>query len=199
MADRSTSIKVDAFIEREEKWQAEFAALRRIILDCDCGLVEDFKWGVPCYTFQGQNVVLIHGFKAYCAVLFVKGALLQDPHGILVQQTENVQAARQARFTSVAEIEARAEALRASILEAVEIERSGREIDFKKTAEFAMPDELRLRFESQPELKAAFEALTPGRQRAYLLHFSAPKQATTREARIEKAAPRIMAGKGLND
>lgn len=199
MADRGTSIKVDAFIEREEKWQAEFAALRRIVLDSGCGLVEDFKWGVPCYAFQGKNVILIHGFKAYCAVLFVKGALLQDPHGILVQQTENVQAARQARFTSMAEIEARADALRASILEAVEIERSGREIDFKKTAEFTMPDELRRRFEVQPELKTAFEALTPGRQRAYLLHFAAPKQAATREARIEKAAPRIMAGKGLDD
>ncbi len=189
--------KVDEFLSTAEKWQAEFEKLRAIVLDC--GLTEEFKWGKPCYTFEKSNVVLIHGFKEYCALLFVKGALLQDAEGILVTQTENTQAARQIRFTSVQEIAEMGPVLKAYIHEAVEVERAGLKVDFKKTAEFAIPEEFQRKLEEIPALKAAFEALTPGRQRAYLLYFSQPKQSKTRESRVERHMQRILDGKGLND
>jgi uncharacterized protein YdeI (YjbR/CyaY-like superfamily) len=191
------NLKVDAFITNAKKWRDEFEKLRMIVLDC--GLSEELKWGVPCYTVDNKNVVLIHGFKEYCAILFVKGALMRDAQGILVQQTENVQAGRQVRFTSVDEIAKMEAVLKGYIREAVEIEKAGLEVNFKKNTEYALPEELQSKFNENPALKAAFEALTPGRQRAYLLHFSQPKQAKTREARVEKYAPQILAGKGLND
>ncbi len=189
--------KVDEFLSTAEKWQAEFEKLRAIVLDC--GLTEEFKWGKPCYTFEKSNVVLIHGFKEYCALLFVKGALLQDAEGILVTQTENTQAARQIRFTSVQEIAEMEPVLKAYIHEAVEVERAGLKVDFKKTAEFAIPEEFQRKLDEIPALKTAFEALTPGRQRAYLLYLSQPKQSKTRESRVEKHMQRILDGKGLND
>ncbi|MCX6050727.1 MAG: YdeI family protein [Chloroflexi bacterium] len=189
--------KVNFFFNKAEKWQAEFEKLRVIILDC--GLTEELKWGVPCYTFQNSNIVLIHGFKEYCALLFHKGALLKDPNGMLIQQTQNVQSARQIRFTSVQEIVEMEAILKAYIFEAVEVEKSGLQVDFKKTTEFNMPEEFINKLEEVPGLQDAFEALTPGRQRGYLLHFSAPKQAKTREARIEKCIQQILNGKGLDD
>ena len=189
--------KVDAFLDRSEKWQEEFEKLRMIVLDC--GLTEELKWGVPCYVYQGGNIVLIHGFKEYCALLFFKGALLPDPDGILVQQTENVQAARQIRFTSLREITKMESILNAYIFEAIEIERSGLEVAFKKTKEFDMPEEFREKLDKDPALKTAFEGLTPGRQRGYLLYFSSAKQAKTRISRIEKYVPQILDGKGLED
>ena len=197
MANNEKNPKVDAFLIEEEKWRKEFEALRAIVLDCP--LAEELKWGVPCYTYQNKNVVLMHGFKEYCALLFIKGSLLRDADGLLIQQTGNVQAGRQIRFTSLADITARTDTIRAYVMEAIEIEKSGREVEFKKSAEFAMPEELRNRLEADPALKTAFEALTPGRQRAYLLHFAEPKQAKTREARVEKCIPQILNGKGLND
>lgn len=195
--NNSMNPKVDEFLTRTEKWLEEFQALRAIILDC--GLTEDLKWGVPCYTYEGKNIVLIHGFKDYCAILFVKGALLKDPDNVLIQQTENVQAGRQIRFTSVREINAAEDILKAYIGEAVEIEKAGLDVEFKKTAEYTMPEEFRVKLERDPNLKAAFEALTPGRQRAYLYHFSEPKQSKTRMSRVEKYIPQILSGKGLND
>lgn len=189
--------KVDAFLDRSEKWQEEFEKLRMIVLDC--GLTEELKWGVPCYAFQGSNIVLIHGFKEYCALLFFKGALLPDPNGILIQQTENVQAARQVRFTSLREITKMESILKAYIFEAIEIEKSGLEVEFKKTKEFNMPEEFQDELDKDPALKTAFEALTPGRQRGYLLYFSSAKQAKTRISRIEKYMPQILNGKGLED
>ncbi len=189
--------KVDAFIDRAEKWRAEYIALREILLKA--GLTEELKWGVPCYALNGKNVALIHGFKDYCAVLFVKGALLKDARGLLIRQTDNVQAARQMRFTSLGEIAAREDGLAAYILEAAEIERAGLSVDFKESADFSVPDEFRARLDESPQLKAAFDALTPGRQRAYLLHFSGAKQSATRAARVEKCIPKILAGKGLDD
>ena len=192
-----TNSKVDAFLSRTKKWQEEFEKLRSIILDC--GLIEELKWGVPCYTFQKQNIVLIHGFKEYCAILFVKGALLKDSKHILIQQTENVQAARQVRFTNVHEIVKLKTVLKAYVKEAIEVEKSGLKVDFKKTTEFKTPQEFQNKLEKNAALKAAFQALTPGRQRAYLLYFSAPKQSKTRESRIEKHMPQILKGKGLND
>lgn len=153
----------------------------------------------PCYTFQGKNIVLIHGFKDYCALLFHKGALLKDPHGILVQQTENVQAARQIRFTSVQEIEEKQLILKAYLDEAIEVEKAGLQVDYKKNTEYIIPEELQNKFVEIPDLKTAFEALTPGRQRAYIFHFSEPKQSKTRESRVEKYLPHILDGKGLND
>ena len=189
--------KVDFYFNKAKKWQEELAKLRVIVLDC--GLTEELKWGVPCYTFQKSNVVLIHVFKEYCALLFVKGALLNDPIGILVQQTENVQAARQIRFTTVREITKLAPVLKAYIQEAIEVEKAGLKVNYKKAAEFTAPEEFINKLEEVPGLQDAFEALTPGRQRAYLLYFSAPKQSKTREARIEKCTPQILKGKGLND
>jgi len=197
MPEIATNPKVDAYFSRRDSWQEEFARLRRILLDT--GLTEDLKWGEPCYTLDGANVVLIHGFKDYCALLFFKGALMSDTAGVLIQQTKNVQAARQIRFTSADQISGMENVLKAYVAEAAEIERSGAKMDFKGTEEFAVPEEFQARIDSTPALKSAFEALTPGRQRAYLLHFAQPKQAKTREARIDKAMPQILAGKGLND
>jgi uncharacterized protein YdeI (YjbR/CyaY-like superfamily) len=189
--------KVDFYFNKAKKWQDEFKKLRTIILDC--GLTEELKWGIPCYTFQKSNIVLIHGFKEYCAILFVKGALLKDAHGILIQQTENVQAARQIRFTNVREIVEMKTILKAYIFEAIEVEKAGLKVNFKKPSEFTVPEEFINKLEEVPGLQDAFDALTPGRQRAYLLYFSAPKQSKTRESRIEKCIPKILNGKGLND
>ena len=189
---------VEAFLKEEEKWREEFKELRRIILSCE-GLTEELKWGKPCYTFEGDNVVLIHGFKEYCAILFIKGALLKDAKGILIQQTENVQAARQARFTNVREIVKMKTILKAYIEEAIKVEKAGLQVTYKKTSEFEMPEEFRKKLREMPALKTAFEALTPGRQRGYLLYFSGAKQSQTREARIEKCVDQILDGKGLND
>lgn len=197
MANGTRNPKVDQFLEKAEKWKDEFTKLREILLECP--LAEELKWGVPCYTYQNSNVVLIHGFKEYCAVLFIKGALLKDPLGILITQTQNVQAGRQIRFTGVQDIEAMESALKSYVDEAVEIEKSGLHVDFKKSTDFTIPEELQNKFNEIPSLKAAFEALTPGRQRAYILHFSEPKQSKTRESRIEKFIPAILQGKGLND
>lgn len=189
--------KVDAYLRETEKWRDEFVALRKIILAS--GLDEELKWGVPCYSLDGKNIVLIHGFKEYCAVLFFKGALLKDPQGILVIQTENVQAARQVRFTDVGQIHEMAAVLKAYISEAMEVEKAGLTVSFKKTDEFAMPEEFQNKLDTDPALKKAFEALTPGRQRAYLLHFSSAKQSKTREARIEKSRQKIFDGIGPNE
>jgi uncharacterized protein YdeI (YjbR/CyaY-like superfamily) len=189
--------KVKAFIDRANQWQDEYRKLREIVLDC--GLGEDFKWRVPCYTRDDKNVVMIHGFKDYCALLFPKGALLKDTERILIQQTENVQSARQIRFTSLDEIEELEPILKGYIKEAIEIETAGLEVEFKKTSEFNMPEEFQQKLDQDPALRSAFESLTPGRQRGYLLYFSAPKQSKTRESRIEKYEQQILAGKGLND
>src|SRR5215471_12764222 len=189
--------KVDAFLREAEQWQEEFTKLRKIVLDC--GLTEELRWGKPCYSFEGANIVLIHGFKEYCALLFFKGALLKDGKGILVQQTENVQAARQARFTSVGEIVKLAPVLKGYIEEAIAVEKAGLKVRYKKTSEFAMPEEFRSRLAGSAALKAAFDGLTPGRQRGYLLYFSSAKQSKTREARVEKCVPQILKGKGLDD
>lgn len=189
--------KVDWFFEKEEKWKAEVNELRKIVLECH--LAEELKWGCPCYTYEKRNIVLIHVFKEYCAFLFFKGALMKDPEKILVQQTENVQAARQIRFTGLSEIKQLAADLKKYIYQAVEVEESGVKVELRKTKEYPVPEELTAKFAEMPELKTAFEALTPGRQRAYMLHFSQPKQAKTRESRIEKCTPQILDGKGLMD
>lgn len=189
--------KVDEYLSKAKKWQEEFEKLRMIILDCQ--LTEELKWGVPCYTFQKRNIVLIHGFKEYCALLFFKGALLHDAHGILIKQTENVQAGRQIRFTSVQEIVEMEAILKAYIYEAIEVEKAGLKVDFKKNTELIIPEEFQNKLDEIPALKAAFEALTPGRQRAYILYFSKPKQSKTRESRIEKCMQQILNGKGLED
>jgi uncharacterized protein YdeI (YjbR/CyaY-like superfamily) len=197
MSKAGENPKVDFFFDKAKQWQKEFETLRSIILDC--GLIEELKWGTPCYTFEGSNIVLMHGFKEYCALLFFKGALLKDPAGILVQQTENVQATRQVRFTNAREISRMERTIKAYVYEAIEVERAGLKVKFKKTAQFAVPEEFQKRMAKSAALKKAFNALTPGRQRGYLLYFSAPKQAKTREARIEKCLKQIMSGKGLND
>lgn len=197
MTTMATNPEVDAFMERTEQWRAEFERLRAIALDCD--LEEDFKWGWPCYRLGKANIVLMHGFKDYCALLLFKGALMQDPEGILIQQTENVQAARQIRFTSAEQVAGMENMLKSYIQDAIEVEKSGARVDMKKTEQFDMPDEFRDAIDGDGELKAAFEALTPGRQRAYLLYFSKAKQAKTRVSRIEKSRTDIMAGKGLDD
>ncbi|MCP3775601.1 YdeI family protein [Paenibacillus sp. MZ04-78.2] len=189
--------KVDEFLSKAKKWKEEYEKLRQIVLDCE--LTEEFKWMHPCYTFEEKNIVLIHGFKDYCALLFHKGALLQDTHGFLIQQTENVQAARQIRFTHVQEIVEMEPILKAYIHKAIEVEKAGLEVNFKQNAELVIPEELQNKFEENPALKNAFEALTPGRQRAYLLYFSQPKQSKTRESRIDKYMQQILDGKGLND
>ena len=189
--------KVDFFFNKASQWKEEFEQLRMIILDC--GLAEELKWGQPCYTFQGKNIILIHGFKEYCAVLFFKGALLNDPENILIQQTANVQAGRQVRFTGVKEIVKRAPVLKAYIYEAIEVEKAGLKVKLKKTSDYNMPGEFKNKLDKNPALKIAFNELTPGRQRAYLFYFSQPKQSKTRESRIEKYMKRILEGKGLND
>jgi uncharacterized protein YdeI (YjbR/CyaY-like superfamily) len=194
---KETNPEVDACISKAKTWQEEIKKLRAIALDCQ--LTEEFKWGSPCYTFQDSNIVLIHVFKEYCALLFFKGALLKDAHGILVQQTKNTQAARQLRFTSAQEIDKKKSIVKACIKEAIEVEKAGLKVALKDTAEFEMPEEFRSTLDEMPALKTAFEALTPGRQRAYLLHFAAAKQSKTRMSRIEKCTPQILDGKGLND
>ncbi|NIF05176.1 hypothetical protein F3J23_06940 [Chryseobacterium sp. Tr-659] len=189
--------KVDFFFDKARQWHKEFEKLRTIALSTE--LQEDLKWGCPCYTYEGKNIFLIHGFKEYCALLFFKGALMKDPDHILIQQSENVQAARQIRFTDVEQINDLEKVLRSYMFEAVEIEESGAKVKMKKTKEFEMPEEFQNKLDQDPKLKEAFEALTPGRQRAYLLYFSSAKQSKTRESRIEKQIPQIMEGKGLND
>jgi len=189
--------KVDFFFNQAKKWQEEFEKLRMIILDCQ--LTEELKWGVPCYMFEKRNIVLIHGFKEYCAILFIKGALLHDAHGILIQQTENVQAGRQIRFSAVREIVEMEPILKAYIHEAIEVEKAGLKVNFNKNTELILPEEFINKLEEVPGLQDAFDALTPGRQRAYNLYFSAPKQSKTRESRIENCLQQILNGKGLMD
>ncbi|MBF4506910.1 YdeI/OmpD-associated family protein [Flavobacterium sp. JLP] len=189
--------KVDFYFNKDQKWQEELEQLRTIALDCP--LTEELKWGNPCYMYQKGNIVLIHAFKEYCAFLFFKGALLKDTNGIMIQQTENVQAARQIRFTDVKEIIELKDVLKRYIYEAIEIEKAGLKVDLKKTTEFAVSEEFQKKLDEDFKLKKAFESLTPGRQRAYLLHFSQPKQSKTRESRVEKYIPLILDGKGLND
>lgn len=197
MAKSATNPKVDWYFVKNKEWQEEIEYLRDIVLAS--GLIEELKWGCPCYTLNGTNVVLIHVFKEYCAYLFFKGALMKDPGGLLIQQTKNVQAARQARFTNVKDIVKQKATLKKYIREAIAIEKAGLKVEMKKTAEFEMPEEFAVRLKQDALLKKAFYALTPGRQRAYLLFFSQAKQATTREARIEKHRKDILNGKGLND
>lgn len=197
MSSSEMNPKTDFFFNKDSQWQKEYALLRKIALST--GLTEELKWGCPCYTLQGKNIVLIHGFKEYCALLFMKGALLQDPDNILIQQTENVQAARQMRFTSAKQITGLSNSIKTYIYEAISVEEAGVKVTLKKSEEFSVPEEFQEKLNKLPKLKAAFDALTPGRQRAYLLHFSAAKQSTTRIARIEKYIPFIMEGKGLKD
>jgi uncharacterized protein YdeI (YjbR/CyaY-like superfamily) len=189
--------KVDFYFDKAGKWQKEVEQLRTIVLDC--GLTEELKWGCPCYTFEKSNIVLIHVFKEYCALLFFKGALLNDANDILIQQTKNVQAARQARFTTAREIGKMEKILKAYVYEAIEVEKAGLKVKLKKTTEFNMPEEFQKKLNKNAALKTAFYALTPGRQRGYLLYFSQAKQSKTRESRIEKYAKQILKGKGLND
>jgi uncharacterized protein YdeI (YjbR/CyaY-like superfamily) len=189
--------EVDLFLAKANKWQEEMEYLRGIILDCQ--LTEEIKWGKPCYSFQNNNIVIIQGFKEYCALLFFKGALLHDESGILIKTGENTQVGRQVRFTGVREIREMEHLLKTYIYEAVEVEKAGLKVTLKKTSEFNMPEEFQQKLDEMPALKTAFEALTPGRQRAYLLHFSEPKQSKTREARVEKYIEQILNGKGLND
>ncbi len=189
--------KVDFFFDEAQKWREEFKHLRNIVLAC--GLTEELKWGKPCYSFKNSNIVIIQGFKEYCALLFFKGALLHDHNGILIQQTENVQSGRQIRFTSVQEIDEMEPVLKTYIQEAIEVEKAGLKVILKETSDYPVPKEFQNKLLSNPELKAAFESLTPGRQRAYLFFFSQPKQSKTRESRVEKCMPRILEGKGLND
>ncbi|MEI7014513.1 YdeI/OmpD-associated family protein [Leptospira licerasiae] len=189
--------KVDFFFNKAKQWKEEYEALRKIALAS--GLTEELKWGQPCYTSQNNNIVLIHGFKDYCAFLFFKGALLKDPKGILIQQTKNVQSARQIRFTNLKEIDKLKTSLKVYIKNAIEVEKSGQKVNFKKTKEFDMPEEFLNKLEESPDLKSAFDSLTPGRQRGYLLHFSSAKQSKTREARIQKYIPHILKGNGLDD
>jgi len=189
--------KVDFYFDKEKKWQKEIELLRVIALDC--GLTEELKWGCPCYTFNESNIVLIHVFKEYCAYLFFKGALLNDADGVLIQQTENVQSARQVRFTNVQEIAKMEKTLKAYIYEAIEVERAGLKVKLKETADFKIPEEFQKKLNKNAALKKAFNALTPGRQRQYIFHFSQPKQSKTRESRVEKYIPQILDGKGLND
>jgi uncharacterized protein YdeI (YjbR/CyaY-like superfamily) len=189
--------KVDFYFNKASKWQEAYKQLRTIVLECE--LTEELKWGVPCYTFSSSNVVLIHGFKDYCAMLFHKGALLTDSEGILVQQTQNVQSARQIRFTSLQEIMKLEPTVKKYIFEAIQVEKMGLKVALKKTREFDIPEEFQNVLDQNPALEEAFSALTPGRQRGYILYFSAPKQAKTRVSRVEKYVPQILAGKGLDD
>ena len=189
--------KTDWFFNKQTKWQEAYSELRILVLDCK--LTEELKWGCPCYTIGKSNIVLIHGFKDYCALLFMQGALLKDTKKILVQQTENVQSARQIRFKSVEEILSVKSTIKSYINEAIALEKAGLKVELKKTTEYKIPDEFQTVLDDMPELKNAFKALTPGRQRGYLLYFSAPKQTKTRETRIEKCVQKILIGKGLND
>ncbi len=189
--------KVNWFFEKDGQWKASFAKLRELALDT--GLTEELKWGHPCYTLKGKNVFLMHGFNDYCALLFHKGALLKDDHGILVQQTANVQSARQIRFGSLKQIKEMAPVIRSFMEQAIVVEKEGMKVPLKSTQEFAMPEEFAAKLKAMPALKKAFQALTPGRQRGYLLHFAGAKQSKTREARIEKNVGRILTGKGLDD
>jgi uncharacterized protein YdeI (YjbR/CyaY-like superfamily) len=195
--ENSMNPKVDFYFNKAKKWQEEIRLLRTIVLDC--GLNEELKWGVPCYTLKKTNVVLIHSFKDYCALLFFKGVLLKDPKGILIQQTEHVQAARQLRFTDLKQIQKMERTIKAYIYEAIEVEKAGLKVPLKKTKEYAIPEEFKKKLDKSATLKTAFKSLTPGRQRAYLLYFSAAKQSKTREARVEKYIPQILKGKGLDD
>ncbi len=196
MADKANP-KVDAFIERQQQWRAEFEMLRAIALDCP--VTEEVKWGKPCYTFDGANIGILQGFKKYCALMFPKGVLLKDPDGLLVQIGPNTQSARQLRYTDVAEIDGQRDVVKAYLLEAIEVEKAGLEVEFKKTEDFDVPEEFQTKLDELPELAEAFHDLTPGRQRAYLRHFAGAKQSTTRSSRVEKAIPDILDGKGLND
>ena len=189
--------KVDVFLRKTNQWRKEFEKLRKIALEC--GLTEELKWGQPCYTFEGNNIVLLHGFKDYCAILFIKGALLKDAKGVLIQQTKNVQAARQIRFTNTREVVEIEPVVKAYIREAIRAEKAGLKVNHKETTEFEVAEEFQNKLDESPTLKKAFNALTPGRQRAYLLYFSAPKQSKTRESRVEKCMQQILKGKGLND
>ena len=189
--------KVDEFLSKATRWQEEMTKLRQIALDCQ--LTENIKWGKPCYTYNDSNVIIIHGFKEYCALLFLKGALLADSEKILLQQTENVQAARQIRFTNLQDIVKLENAIKAYIFEAIEVEKAGLKVELKKTSEYNLPEEFQQKLEQMPELRTAFEALTPGRQRAYIFYFSQAKQSKTRETRIENYIPKILSGKGLDD
>jgi uncharacterized protein YdeI (YjbR/CyaY-like superfamily) len=194
--------KVDFYFNKAGKWQAELQQLRTIVLDpiaISCQLTEELKWGCPCYAYKKSNIVLIHTFKEYCALLFFKGALLNDPNGILIQQTENVQSARQVRFTNLPQIVEMGPILKAYIYQAVDVEKAGLKISLKKTAEFNVPEEFQHKLNEDAALKTAFDALTPGRQRGYLYYFSQLKQSKTREARIEKYIPKILNGKGVDD
>jgi uncharacterized protein YdeI (YjbR/CyaY-like superfamily) len=197
MSNSRMNPKVDEFLSNAKRWKEEYEKLRNIVLDCD--LTEEFKWMHPCYTFENKNIVLIHGFKDYCALLFHKGALLQDVHGILVQQTENVQEGRQIRFTNAQEIVEMEPILKTYIYEAIEVEKAGLKVIKKKTSDFIIPEEFQTKLDGIPTLKTAFEALTPGRQRAYIFYFSQPKQSKTRESRVEKCMQQILNGKGLDD
>ena len=197
MTNIETNPKVDEFLSKAKKWKEEYEKLRQIVLDCE--LTEEFKWMHPCYTLEKKNIVLIHGFKEYCALLFHKGSLLQDPQGILIQQTENVQAGRQIRFANVQEIIEMETILKAYIHEAIEVEKAGLQVQKKEHEEYIIPEELQSKFDEVPELKTAFEELTPGRQRAYILYFSQAKQAKTRQSRVGKYMKHILNGKGLND
>ncbi len=197
MVEPMTNPDVDAFLRKAERWRAEYEALRAIVLGC--GLTEELKWGQPCYTFDKRNVVLIHGFKDYCALLFIKGALLKDSDGVLIQQTENVQAGRQIRFSGLRQIEEMESVIKATIRDAIEVEKAGLKVEKKKTEEFSMPDEFRKRLDQDEKLHDAFYALTPGRQRGYLLYFSSAKQSKTRDDRIDKYIQPILGGKGLDD
>jgi uncharacterized protein YdeI (YjbR/CyaY-like superfamily) len=197
MTKNKMNPKVDFYFNKAINWEKELEKLRTIVLDC--GLNEELKWSVPCYTFQKSNIVLLHVFKEYCALLFFKGSLLKDANGILIQQTENVQAARQVRFTNVREIVKMEPILKAYIYEAIEVEKAGLKVNLKRTTEFTIPNEFKNILDKTPALKTAFNALTPGRQRAYILYFSAPKQSKTRESRVEKYMQQILNGKGLND
>jgi len=189
--------KVDQFLNRITQWQDEISQLRRVMLNCQ--LTEELKWGQPCYTFEKSNIVILQNFKNYCAILFVKGVLLKDEKNVLVALTENTQSSRQIRFTNLQEILNLEPVIKAYVNQAIEIEKAGLKVEYKKTSAFNVPDELQAIFDEIPELKTAFEALTPGRQRAYLLYFDAPKQSKTRTARVEKYMQHILSGKGLND
>lgn len=197
MTNRKINSKIDEYLSKAQKWKNEIEKLRMILLDCQ--LTEEFKWGKPCYTFQKSNIAIIIGFKEYCAISFFKGALLKDVNGILIKPGENSQASRQIRFTSVEEIVEKDAILKAYIYEAIEVEKAGSKVDFKKNAELEIPEEFKNKLDENPALKTAFYALTHGRQRAYILYFSAPKQSKTRQSRIEKCVEKILNGKGLND